>query len=222
MGQAVSDLAFDESLVRPEGWIRLLGHRGDLKFIPWAVKDPELWKKAQNDPSLKAKLEDPKFGVMDFSNIEITDELFERNLIVQQASVLMAERMAPGNTGTAGIGYLAVGTGFGNGTSTAPQAEDPTYVQLRAEAFRKAITSWTYLDGSGNPIGTPPNGVGVLQLTTTFAATEANVAIVEMGLFGGSATTTANSGLIFNYKVVGAWNKTQSSGALTVIWTITF
>jgi hypothetical protein len=118
---------------------------------------------------------------------------------------------------------LAVGTGFGTGSQQTPQAEDPAYTQLRTEFFRKAITSWTYLDGSGNPVGSPPTGVGVVQYTTTFGTTEANAALTEMGLFGGTASATANSGTMFNYKAFSVWNKTVALNAsLTIVWTLTF
>lgn len=193
-----------EAIKKPVGEIKILAHKGDGIFKPW------------ND-------QDSRFGVLDLSNVEILDSFEDKNLIVQQASVLMAQRMAPGDLGTGGIGYLAVGTGVGTGTTSAPQAEDPTLRALRSEVFRKAITSWTYLDASGNPIGTPPNGVGVIQFTTTFLASEANYGLTEMGLFGGAATSAANSGQMFNMKVFPIWNKTSALNAsLTIVWTITF
>lgn len=141
-----------------------------------------------------------------------------KNLIVGSASNLMARRMVPGTSWGAGIGYLEVGTGVGTGTTQAPQGEDASYTALRVPLARKAISSWTYLDASGNPTASVTN---VVQYTTTFIETEAIGALVEMGLFGGDATTTLGSGYMFNYKTFPVWNK-QSGMKLTVIWNITF
>lgn len=200
-----------EVVKKPVGRIHLINHRGDALVRPW-----------ETDYARKM-IKDPRFGVLDLSNIEVLDDFEDHNLIVNQASVLMVQRMAPGNLGTAGIGYLAVGTGYGTGSQQTPQAEDPTYTALRSEFARKAITSWTYLDGLGNAVGSPPTGVGVIQLTTTFGTTEANAALVEMSLFGGAASLTAGSGTMFNYKAFSVWNKTVGLNAsLTIVWTLTF
>lgn len=196
-----------EQIKKPVGEIKLIAHRGQGIFRPWT----------------DSMEKDPRFGTLDLSNVEILKSFEDKNLIVNQASVLMAQRMAPGDLGTAGIGYLALGTGVGTGTQAAPQTEDPTLLALRQEVFRKAITSWTYLDATGKAVASPPNGTGVIQFTTTFAVNEANYAITEMGLFGGTASGSANSGSLFNFKVFPVWNKTSALNAsLTIIWTITF
>lgn len=200
-----------EAIKKPVGRIHLLNHRGEPKVRPWETD------------YARQMIKDPRFGALDLSNIDVIDEFEDHNLIVNQASVLMAQRMAPGNLGTAGIGFLAVGTGYGTGSLQIPQAEDPTYTALRAEFIRKAITSWTFLNAAGAAVGSPPTGVGVLQFTTTFGPTEANAPLVEMGLFGGAATTATNSGTLFNYKSFPVWNKTAALNAsLTIVWTITF
>lgn len=161
--------------------------------------------------------DDPKQGYFRIPQKEIIREMHLKNLIVSRASTFMAKRMAPTAWG-AGISYLEVGTGVGTGTTQAPQAEDTGKTALRVPLTRVAITSWTYLDASGNPTASETN---VIQLTTTFLEAQANGALVEMGLFGGDATATIGSGYMFNYKVFPVWNK-DSTMRLTVVWKLTF
>ncbi|MNC02765.1 hypothetical protein D3C81_797900 [compost metagenome] len=148
---------------------------------------------------------DPTTGRLT-KDAEILQEAEFPNLIVNKASVLMAQRLAPGkaindNTGTYiadGLQFLAVGTGVGTGDYMNPQAAALTNTTLRTELFRKEFTSWTFVDPvSGNDTTTPTN---VLKLVTTYLESEAVGALVEMGLFGGDATGAANSGHMFNYK----------------------
>lgn len=149
---------------------------------------------------------------------EIIKEMHVKNLIVDKASQFMAKRMRPGTSWGSGIQYLEVGTGVGAGTTQNPQAESTAQNTLRVPLARKAITSWTYLDGSGNPTGAETN---VVQLTTVYTENEANGAIVEMGLFGGDATAAMGTGYAFNYKTFPVWNK-QAGMKLTIIWKLTF
>lgn len=146
---------------------------------------------------------------------EIIQKAEFKNLIVNSASVLMAQRMAPGsgpniNTGTFindGLQYLAVGKGYG-GTGfdyMNPKPAAVTDTKLRDEIARKEFTSWTFVDPvTGNNTSSPTN---ILKLSTTFLETEAVGPLVEMGLFGGNATSTKDSGYMFNYKTFPVWNK---------------
>lgn len=72
--------------------------------------------------------------------------------------------------------YHAVGTG-----ETAPADTD---TQLETEIFRKLISVRT-------------NTANIAELQTFFTTSEANGTIKEIGLFGGLATGTANSGTLF-------------------------
>lgn len=141
-----------------------------------------------------------------------------KNMIVNKASLFVAKRMRPGTSWGNGITHLEVGTGFGTGTAQAPQIEVATQERLRIPLARKPITSWTYLDASGNPTGTETKTV---QFTTVFESNEAIGSIVEMGLFGGDATATVNTGYMFNYKTFPVWNK-QSGMQLTIVWKLQF
>ncbi len=169
---------------------------------------------------------DPKQGFFVFPEGDFETVIDKRNLIVNDASILMSRRMHPGaaTTLTGGINALAIGTGVGTGTTQVPQAADPTLHTLRNEIYRKLVSSWTYLDINGNATATPTN---VLQITTTFTnadgipLTNGAAAIVEMALMGGDINTAANNTIMYNMTTFPVWNY-QSGQALTVIWTLTF
>lgn len=148
----------------------------------------------------------------------VLEERHMKNLIVSKASTFMAKRMRPGANWGSGIGYLEIGTGVGTGTAQSPQSESSGQTALRVPLTRKAITSWTCLDGTGAPTATDTN---VLQITTTFIESEANGALVEMALWGGDATNVSGSGMIFNYKTFSAINKNNTM-QVTIVWKLTF
>lgn len=189
---------FDEQILIPKGFIGAFMHFGSPKFVPIGTE--------------------PKQGYAILPRNSITQEMHIKNLIVSEASIHMAKRMRPGASWGDGINYLELGTGVGVGTTQAPQVESSSQGALRVPLIRKAITSWTYLDANGNPTATETN---VIQLTTVFNENEANGAIVEMGLFGGGATTAIGTGYMFNYKTFPVWNK-DSTLKLTVVWKLTF
>jgi len=175
-----------------------------------------------------------------------------QNLIVDKASVLMACRLAPGSaTGTVGDGandgtflgdglqFLAVGVGIlqnpaipydpiNNKVNTSlwdlqePPAEELTTVKLQGEIFRKAFTSWSFVNPDGSDSANPTN---ILKLVTTFYESEAVGPLTEMGLFGGNAADWENAGkdtgYMFNYKTFPVWNK-PSDSRLTISWKLTF
>ncbi len=175
-----------------------------------------------------------------------------KNLIVNDASKLIAMRMAPesveehldasnnyipgittGERQSSGLKYLAVGTGQLENSSLpydevtnkstwdlqCPPSEQITTTQLVGELYRKKFTDWKFLDSTGNLAPAPTN---ILLLSTTFLEMEAVGPLVEMGLIGGySASDTANSGIMFNYKTFKVWNKPQDC-RLSIIWKLTF
>jgi hypothetical protein len=190
-----------ETFSLPEGFVSVFTHHnGALEFIP--VGDGS----------------DPTRGFYKINRESVLEERHEKNLIVANASVFMAKRMRPGTSWGSGIGYLEVGTGYGTGTPQAPQAENSTQTALRQPAARKAITSWTNLDSGGNPTASDTN---IIQFTTTFLENDVTGALVEMGLFGGDATSALGSGQMFNYKVFPSINK-DNTMQLTLVWKVTW
>jgi len=139
------------------------------------------------------------------------------NVIVDVASELMAELMKE-NSGVQGIMTLAVGTGAVGWDLQNPPPATAAQTQLEAELTRKTFDSTNYVDGSGNPTVTRTN---IVDYITTFTETEAVGALVEMGLFGGTGSTSPNSGTQVNYHTFAVWNKPNTS-TLTIVWRLTF
>ena len=162
------------------------------------------------------------------------------NLIVSNASILMASRMAPGLTGytsniptnakyySHGITHLALGVGTSPTTVVTPSVSS-----LSDEICRKTIEQWTFIDAKGDISPTTPTNI--LKFSTSFtdephigSYVGKTVPLNEMGLFGGGTslsgtvdTNNTNGGIMFNYKVFDVWNK-PSNSTLTIIWKITF
>jgi hypothetical protein len=151
------------------------------------------------------------------------EEIYEgNNIIVSVASELMAELMRgiisdPLRTQVDGIRTLAVGTGGIGWDLQNPPAATITQTQLENELYRKEFDSVNYIDTLGN---VSPVRTNVIDLTTVFDTTEANGALVEMGLFGGTDSTLPNNGSMINYYTMPVINKISGSNLLTIIWRI--
>ncbi len=143
-----------------------------------------------------------------------------KNVITNTGGVLVARRIFPGVdpllTSATSLEYLAIGDNDSNGTIP---TEDVTNTTLANEIYRQPFTSYTYLV-SISPVVTSATPTNIIQITTTIEEADGNGKIVEMGMFGGGATATKDSGIMFNYKSFAEWNKTIAM-RLTVIWTIT-
>ena len=91
---------------------------------------------------------------------------------------------------------------------------------LNSEITRKAFTTddVVFVDpDTGDAVSTP---TGVVDFTVTFAETEAVGPLVEMSLFGGDASDSANSGTMVNYRTFPVINKSNSM-TLTITFRIT-
>lgn len=150
----------------------------------------------------------------------ILHEHHNHNIIVNTASILIARLLKDSSEPTAGITYLAVGTGASGWNLQNPPAPTNTQTTLENEIARKAYTTndVTFIDpDTGSPVLTPTN---VVDYTATFAETEAVGPLVEMGMFGGDATDLLDSGTLVNYRTFPVVNKTNSM-TLTIIFRIT-
>lgn len=185
-------------------------------------------------------------GVYDISKNEFSEdtdivrqEEFP-NLIVNNASILMAARMAPGKTNNHvydtdnanfldfGLTHLAIG--IGRTTDNKPIVPTLGVSKLSEEVARVKFTSWTFVDNKGAVSTSPTN---IIKLVAEFGDSihtgNTPISIMEMGLFGGGKSLDANpivvsqpnGGIMFNYKTFAEWNK-QSTSTLTVTWKITF
>lgn len=129
-------------------------------------------------------------------------KLFERYCLDKQEfhntacnagrNVLLNVLGSPTTNSYFGVQYFAVG----NGATVNPSNSD---TQLVTEVYRKAITTYT-IPGAGNYI----------DCATVFLTTDtgSNTTYTEAGLFGYNATSSANTGALFNHT---QYNYTKSS-----------
>ena len=151
---------------------------------------------------------------------DVLEEHHNKNLIVNTASILIARLLKDNHEPTAGISYLAVGTGASGWNLQNPPQPTVTQVHLENEIARKAFTTsdTAFVDPvTGEHVTTPTN---VVDYTATFAETEAVGPLVEMGLFGGDAVDSPDSGTEVNYRTFPVINKSNSM-TLTIIFRIT-
>jgi hypothetical protein len=116
----------------------------------------------------------------------VTEEREFRNLIVKDASILVARLMKDSQEPTKGLFALAVGTGDGGWNPMAPPAPTNTQRALYSELTRKTFSQTRFVDASGTPTSIPTN---VVDFVTTFSESEAVGPLVEMGLIGGTIST---------------------------------
>lgn len=122
------------------------------------------------------------------------------NTVVNNCSNLIACLMKA-QAGYAGLTYWAVGSGSSGWSNTSPPSPTVSDSSLLAETFRKAIvpaTDIVFLDGSDNVTASVTNKI---QITVTFLENEANGELREFALFGGNATSSANTGIMVNRKI---------------------
>lgn len=147
------------------------------------------------------------------------------NLVINDASILVARLLADKNDPAWGIKYLAIGTGDPSWDPTAPPAPTGAEHGLVNEIARKTFTSVSFIDSGGAVTTTPTN---IVDYITIFDQNEAVGALMEMGLVGGDATTTpvafANGGkntdTFFNLRRFAVITKPATS-TLTFTWRIT-
>lgn len=107
------------------------------------------------------------------------------NLVVKDASILIAALLKDSAEPAFGIYALAVGTGDTGWDLQNPPAPTTTQRALYSEVARKTLTS-TYIDAGGLPSAVRTN---VVDFTATFSEGEAVAPLVEMGLIGGDIST---------------------------------
>lgn len=140
-----------------------------------------------------------------YKNGELIDVRVGHNIIVNSFLNLTMALMA-GATGYTGIQYWAIGSGNASWDSDpVDPAENAT--QLTNEIGRVAIASSEikFVDAEYQESVTPTN---ILQIEHSFGANDCNGTWREFGLFGGNATTTANSGIMINKKHHAVLTKT--------------
>lgn len=109
-----------------------------------------------------------------------------RNLVVTDASILIARLMRDSVEPPHGIFALAIGTGDSGWNVLAPPAATISQRSLFGELTRKTFTAKEFIGGAGTPVAYPTN---IVDFTTTFTESEAVGPLCEMGLIGGNIST---------------------------------
>lgn len=142
----------------------------------------------------------------------------QSNIIVNTASILIARLLKNSSEPRNGISYLAIGSGSGEWDLFDPPAPTTSQTALENEFYRKAIDMSTFVHPE---TGEPTNAyTNIVDYAVTLGEGEAVGPIVEMGLFGGDATSEVNSGTMINWRTFPVVNKT-STMSVTVIFRIT-
>ena len=169
---------------------------------------------------------------------EVQEDRELRNLVVLDASILIARLMKDNVEPPHGIFALAVGTGDVGWDPMNPPAPTDTQRSLYSEIARKTFANTQFIDGDGVPTAIPTN---VVDFTTTFAEAEAVGPLVEMGLIGGNVNTNLSIknpvlppngpydpavdlttfDTQINYLTFPVINKPPTS-TLTIVWRLTF
>jgi len=178
------------------------------------------------------------FTLRDGKTGEIQEQRELRNLVVLDASILIARLMRDPSEPLNGIYALAVGTGDVGWDLQNPPAPTVTQRSLYSELARKTFANTQFIDGDGVPTAVPTKTV---DFSTTFVEAEAVGPLVEMGLLGNISTNmsvknpvlppngpydpTVNFATPFdslinslNFAVI---NKPATS-TLTIVWRLTF
>ena len=172
----------------------------------------------------------------DGSTGELLHSDHRKNVITLDASILVAMLARDPNSRNYGVYMLAVGTGA-TGALLSPDAPDPRQRKLNGEIARKAFSSTTFRDGSGNAVAIPTN---VVDFTCTFSESEAVGPLNEMGLLSpisaNPLVTNPNPNayptrdttvdltlydILFNYLTHPVIAK-PSTATLSITWRLTF
>ena len=165
-------------------------------------------------------------------------EDYRHNIIVLDASILIARLMKNNQEPPNGVFCLAVGTGSNGWNPMSPPAPTNTQRSLYSELTRKVFANTNFVDGSGVPASIPTN---VVDFTTTFVESEAVGPLVEMGLLGGNVSPNmsirnpvtppngsydptvnlTNFETMVNYLTFPVINKGATS-TLTIVWRLSF
>lgn len=135
-----------------------------------------------------------------------TVEVVESHNLIVDGLYKIITSLLSAKGGYSGLQYWAVGSGNLSWDSSLP---DPTTTDTRLtqEIGRKQIQSsdFAWVNESGEVQSTPTNR---LRVRVTFSNSECVGAWREFGIFGGNATSTANSGIMMNHKHHTVINKT--------------
>jgi hypothetical protein len=147
---------------------------------------------------------------------EITDRIFKNGVLVEErhghnlvvnSFLRLVMCLLKKQSGYTGIQYWAVGSGAASWDGSMP-TPDINATQLTAELGRVAIpaSEIVFLDSNYDETLTPTN---IIQVKHVFGTADCNGVWREFGLFGGNATSNANSGILINKRHHAVLTKTN-------------
>jgi len=162
----------------------------------------------------------------------------KRNLVVRDASILIARLVKDNQEPPQGAFVLAIGTGDVGWDPMNPPAPTDTQRALYSELTRKTFSDTQFVNSSGVPVAYPTN---IVDFTTIYTESEAVGPLVEMGLLGGNINSNmsvknpvspANGTYddtvdltsyetMLNYLTFQVINKPATS-TLQIVWRLTF
>lgn len=176
--------------------------------------------------------------VRDGQTGEIQDHRDLRNLVVLDASILIARLVKDNQEPPFGAYVLAVGSGDVGWDPMNPPAATDTQRALYSEITRKTFSTTQFVTSGGLPVGYPTH---IVDFTTIYTESEAVGPLVEMGLIGGNISTNmstknpysppngtydptvdlTNYETLINYLTFPVVNKPATS-TLEITWRLTF
>ena len=147
---------------------------------------------------------------------EVIDKIYKNGVLVEtieghnlvvNSFLKLVMLLLKNQNGHKGATYWAIGSGADSWdtTSVTPSLNE---TRLTNEIGRVAIpaSEIVFLDNNYEETTTPTN---IIQITHTFGTADCNGKWREFGIFGGNATTDANSGLMINKRHHGVITKTE-------------
>ena len=178
------------------------------------------------------------FTLRDGRTGEVQEHRELRNLVVLDASILLARLAKDNSEPPKGIFALAVGSGDVGWDPMSPPAATNTQRALYSEITRKTFANTQFINSGGAPVAYPTKTV---DFTTQYTEAEAVGPLVEMGLIGGNISTNlaiknpvsppngpyddtldlTNFETLANYLTFPVINKPATS-TLEIVWRLSF
>ena len=174
-----------------------------------------MFMKQQDSERLSTKLQTGDLTDVHMTG-QITDRIYKNGVLVEErvghnlvvnSFLNLVMCLLKQDSSYKGLQYWAVGSGESYWDDGTPEPSISA-TRLTNEIGRVALANSdiVFLDSNFNISNTPTN---VLQISHTFGANDCNGVWREFGIFGGNATTSANSGIMINKKHHAIITKTE-------------
>ena len=140
-------------------------------------------------------------------NPETKKALLGTNIVVLDASTLLARLMKDPTEPAAGVSYFALGKGNAGWDKFNPPAPEDTQTTLQTEVDRVQPSSASFINQDTGLVSMVPTNI--VDWNFDFNESQAVDFLCEAGLFGGDATAVKNSGTLITYKTFPVFQKRQ-------------